>query len=666
MIGSVIGKLRILIGGDSKDLDKLLAQTGKGLASFGNKLEKAAFAGIAAAGAAAAASLVALTVSSMSTIDAQSKLAHRLADTVENVQTLQYAADLAGVPVEALATSSGKLNQRLAEAARTGAGPAHDALRRLGLEAGKLLQMGTADRLATIADRMTELGYTTAQQADVLRQFGVRGQELLSLFEEGGDAIRAAAKDVRDFGVATSRIDAVKIEQANDAWTTARLVLTGIGNQLAVTLAPVIKDVADRFVAAARESGGFGEVIRSVVRRAFVGFGDLLGAIYDMRLGWASFVEGFTRSMTTGVVNYLRLAAIVITKTWIPPLATAGDHVAQIKERLGERPTGEAWGAFFDDIQTRATESAQKVAVARDKMLGKGGPALDPLSDDQRKKLDEKLAALRASLASEDLALAEHRDKELRQVREFEAQKIATRAEAAGLRMQIEDKFQRELNELIWSRLEEGVAGEDEILARKHQKQLDDLAKFEGNRTVTETRASELRRKLAEKHALDLVQLQARQYSSLANIVDSAMSNISSVIGQEGGAAFQIMKAISQATALVKGYEAVVSAYAAGSAVGGPPVGAAFAAIAAAGVAAQIAALQAVQPNGAGGTPAPMPSAGATSAAAATGQPAAGSGQTLYVRGLDPKGWYSGLAMRDLAEALIDYQKNGGTIVLGR
>jgi hypothetical protein len=50
------------------------------------------------------------------------QLAHRLDDSVGSLQTLEYAADLAGLSTEALTNSVSKLNQMPAEAARTGAG----------------------------------------------------------------------------------------------------------------------------------------------------------------------------------------------------------------------------------------------------------------------------------------------------------------------------------------------------------------------------------------------------------------------------------------------------------------------------------------------------------------------------------------------------------------
>ena len=313
---AVLGALSIVIGGDVSGLDKAAAKAegivGKLSTGLGSQVKH--LAGYAAAAAGAGAALAAgLIAKSMETIDVQSKLAARLNGTVTQIQSLTYAADLAGVEQEQLAASIGKMNQRLAEAARTGGGPAYEALQRLGLSAKEFLELSVDERMATLADRFKDLGYNTAQQADSLRQLGVRGQELISLFEGGGDGIRNAVKDVQAFGVAVSDIDAAQIEAANDAWTTARLLLTGIGNQLSVALAPLIKDVADRFADAGRETRGFSEEIGAGVRLGVTGFARFQQAIYRTRVEMDELAAD-SINLFNNVAGYIPKAIESVTK----------------------------------------------------------------------------------------------------------------------------------------------------------------------------------------------------------------------------------------------------------------------------------------------------------------------------------------------------------------
>lgn len=657
MFTSTIGALRVIIGGDTKDLDKSLGQAEQRLSGFGKKLT----AIVAAVGiTAAAAAIVTLTKHSFETIDAQSKLAFRLDASVASLQTLEYAADLAGLTTEALTNSVSKLNQKLAEAARTGDGPAYEALRRLGLSAKDLLSLDIDDRMVKIAEAFQRLGYTSSQQADALRALGLRTQEIINLFEGGGAAIREARKDLQDFGGLLTNIDAHTVEQANDAWTTAARLLKAITDNLAVALAPIVKEVAVRLVDAAREAGGFGNVARNVVRDVFVGFGYVQRAIYDLGQAW----DAIAGKIAAGG-SFLK-AVLLATQADKGPMLVALQEMVQnwnrAKDNAGEPPDPQAWGRFYDAIVKRSQDAAQSVMEAREKT--RVDPKLDPLSEEQRKQLELKFLQLKKSLATESAALDFHRQEELVKLKEFSDKQIGTDAERNAVRLAIEQKYQKDLADLKFSKLQEGVATEQELLAKKHADQLRAIEEFEAARTITETQANELRRRYAEKQALDLLQLQAKQYSGLANIVDTAMGQISQVIGKEGGAAFEIMKAISVATAVVKGFEATVSAYAYGASIGGPPLGAAMAAIAAAGTAAQIAAIIRTKPSGSGSTVTAPAASGADAAAAPAAAAPAGGGTTLTVQGLDPSALFSGEMIRGLAQRLLQFQRDGGTVVL--
>ncbi|MBL3572079.1 hypothetical protein JMJ94_21845, partial [Rhodovulum visakhapatnamense] len=59
--------------------------------------------------------------------------------------------------------------------------------------------------------------------------------------------LRQAARDVEDFGVVVSEIDADNIESANDAVSRLGLVATGLGNTLAAAAAPGIERLATGF-----------------------------------------------------------------------------------------------------------------------------------------------------------------------------------------------------------------------------------------------------------------------------------------------------------------------------------------------------------------------------------------------------------------------------------
>jgi hypothetical protein len=69
--------------------------------------------------------------SGLQVVDAQAKLAQSLGTTVESIQVLARAGDLAGVAMSGIEQATKDLTRRLSQAA-DGTGPAVDALSRLG------------------------------------------------------------------------------------------------------------------------------------------------------------------------------------------------------------------------------------------------------------------------------------------------------------------------------------------------------------------------------------------------------------------------------------------------------------------------------------------------------------------------------------------------------
>jgi hypothetical protein len=261
-------------------------------------------------------------------------------------------------------------------------------------------------------------------------------------------------------------------------------------------------------------------------------------------------------------------------------------------------------------------------------------------------------------------ALNTAKERRLKLTEEENLADVKSREEINTLKMAIEDKFQRDLEKLRFQRFESYFATEAEKLEHQNAERLAALDDALKAGAVTEQKYADLRVKINQKAALDIMQANARMYTALANIVDTAMGHISALVDSEGKKQFTIFKAISVATALVKGYEAVVSAFAAGNKVGGPPVGFAFAAIAAAGVAAQIAKLVSTDVGSGSGTVAPVAAGDTCAADAAAPLPNAGS--TLTVQGISASSFFSGEQIRTIAEKLLQFQRDGGMVVLER
>lgn len=189
------------------------SKLGKFFGGFGGQIAAATI------GTVGLGSAIAGVSQSMNQIDREAKLADRLGITVGEVQKLSLAADLAGTDVELLAKSMLKMGKNI------GSG-------------GQSLDK----RLFQVADSIAQIKDAGKRAAKAEEIFGKGGLELINVLTQGGRGIRESASAIDRFGLAISRIDAAKVEAANDAWTVMKTALRGISNTVAIELSPQITD----------------------------------------------------------------------------------------------------------------------------------------------------------------------------------------------------------------------------------------------------------------------------------------------------------------------------------------------------------------------------------------------------------------------------------------
>lgn len=292
--------LSIKIGADISGLNRGLDQGKTSLQKFGDSVSApiARIAKLATAATAAAAAIGSVMVKqSMASIDAMGKLSDRVGGTTEAMQGLQHVANLTGVSQEAMGKALEQLNARLGEA-RRGVGTAAAALDRMGLSADALAQMDVDERMATIADRMRELGYSSDQAGDAMRQLGIRNGELVNLMLEGGDAIRAGRDEIESFGGALSRVEVKQVEAANDSFTRVGTAIRAVADRVAVRLAPILQAIAERFSDMAARSGGF----QSALGTAFDFAAKAAGVVADA-VGFLAALFERARDIGVSVAN---------------------------------------------------------------------------------------------------------------------------------------------------------------------------------------------------------------------------------------------------------------------------------------------------------------------------------------------------------------------------
>lgn len=303
---------------------------------------------LAAVTAAAAAAGVAMIRSGLDTIGAQADMAASLKTTVESLQVLTWAGELAGVSMGEIEQATKKLTTRLSEAA-AGSGSAVGALQRLNLTAAELQAIPLDQRIVAIQEALARFVPEAERAAVASDLFGDRAA--LAFLRIDPATLREAAQDVRDFEVAVSDTDAAQIERTGDAIAKLGLIWLGLTNRLTAAVAPALEVVVNALADMARSTGPIGIAITALF--------DNIGRLTTYAATFAAMMAGrwvaglaaaalSVRDLATGLV-ILRGALI---RTGIGALIVgAGELVFQFTRLVsGAGGFGNAMGLLKDVV----------------------------------------------------------------------------------------------------------------------------------------------------------------------------------------------------------------------------------------------------------------------------------------------------------------------------
>jgi hypothetical protein len=323
------------------------------VAAFYRRVQIAA----AAAAAAFAAGAAAMIRSGLQVIDNQAKLAASLGTTVESIQVLERAGDLAGVSMGEIEQATIQLTRRLSQAA-AGTGAAVGALERLKLTSQELQRLPLDQRIAAIQEALARYVPEAERAAVASQLFGDRAA--LTFLRIDTATLRTATQDVRDFGVVVSQQDAAQIERTNDAISRLGLIWRGLSNQLAVAAAPALEAVANALAAISRTTGPLGQAIRLLF--------DNLGRLASIAAAFVGLMAGrFVASMVVAAVSVRGLATALvflrgaIIRTGIGALVVAAGELIYQFGRLVQATGG--FGAALNLLGDVAREVWDRIGL---------------------------------------------------------------------------------------------------------------------------------------------------------------------------------------------------------------------------------------------------------------------------------------------------------------
>ena len=398
-----MAEAKIKITADTRSAERDIKNLEGALESL-NSMSNAA--GIAFAGITAAAAGVALAFKSV--VDQTGDLADlgKVLDiSAQSLLNLQRSAQLAGIDAGELNQALFRLRGNLGDALVKGAGPAKEALDRLGLSARELSTIPADQQIAKITESLRLIQNPAERAALSIDLLGKQGPRLL----EVADNAARLAEQAEKMGLALSDIEVRNLELAGDAIDELSFIAKDTLTKALAQLAPYVIALVDNFKASLDEAGGFGNVIVDRVIPALRLATQVAGALA------AIFIAG----KLIGAVIAVSAAVIKVYQA----LKLATTAAAALNAVLGKNPLLKIAGAVaglitaavvvdeigdqFDklDAQARAINEGTRTSLANEKAarsaITEEVAKLNQEQDKALKSLEETILKLEQSVSFE-------------------------------------------------------------------------------------------------------------------------------------------------------------------------------------------------------------------------------------------------------------------------
>lgn len=209
------------------------------LAGVGNKLTKCVTAPIVAAGTA----LSALSYKSLVASDDLADTASKVYLSAEAFQEWSYAAEILAVDQNQLQKAFVKVNALLGDIANGSADSVNEKLKLIGLTSEDLAGLNTDEAFMKIRDALSSVGDEASRTAVANEIFGDKlGAELTQVISASTSQVEDLRNECRELGIVSNE-DAEKAGEFTDAISRLKQALTGLKNELAQVLLPVMNSL---------------------------------------------------------------------------------------------------------------------------------------------------------------------------------------------------------------------------------------------------------------------------------------------------------------------------------------------------------------------------------------------------------------------------------------
>jgi hypothetical protein len=301
-------------------------------------------------------------------------LSERVGMSSEAFGKLSYAARLAHLDQDGLATSLEQMNKRLGEVAIEGSGPAGDALKRFGVNAGQLTKLGTEGAFAKIITVMEGIKNPAERAAVAMDLFGKQGQSMINLVARGSGEIAAMGDDASRLGNALNQVDSAKVMEAHEAMTKLSLAGEGFANMIAAQLAPFITELTNRYIEWGYQGTKSADFVSQGMDWVVKGFGLAVDAA----------------NVFKSIFHAINMAVAEMVSYFLAGIEHMLEGIDWVAKKLGKdsdlASSMKGWSQGFEDVAVQELDAAK---AAWDQ-IGKGHETVRNLVDNIKRGADAR------------------------------------------------------------------------------------------------------------------------------------------------------------------------------------------------------------------------------------------------------------------------------------
>ena len=303
--------------------------------------------------------------------------------STDALQEYAYMSELVDVSVDTITGSMTKLEKSM-YSAQQGSKSATTAFDSLGISVtnsdGSLRDMDTV--FGEALDALGQMSNETERDALAMQIFGKSAKDLNPLIEAGSESIDKFREEAYQMGYVLDETSLNSLGGMDDAFQRLDTMVTTLKNQIGLALAPVITDIANKFMEWAKsvdweavraQIGAFVEgVIQFIQFLSPIISGVVQGIIFAFQSVW-NIIQGLWNFFSTAwngiveIITGVKDALQPIIETIVGFFQNIWDKVETVIEKVKEFTSwiggiGDAVGGFFAGVGNFLTGGGQVVA----------------------------------------------------------------------------------------------------------------------------------------------------------------------------------------------------------------------------------------------------------------------------------------------------------------